>query len=165
MDPENIQGLHNLCVVHVERGKLLEAQACLEKAHELAPSEDYVFRHLQIVQNRITKMKVNNKRTDDSDDYDSKSKVVSNKSIDETERKTQPVVTGDSEEQRYSSRVVNTEPMFVKHVDNTIIDFIDDVHEENTSQEAEIPATEDFKYKTEFPHEATDSDDPSSGMS
>ncbi|KAI4462443.1 tetratricopeptide repeat [Holotrichia oblita] len=129
LDPENIQGLHNLCVVHVERGKLLEAQSCLEKAHELAPNEDYVLRHLQIVQNRIAKLKPNSK-SDETDDYGSKSKVVSNKSIDETERKTRPVVTGDSEEQRYSSRVVNTEPMFVKHVDNTDVDFIDDTYDE-----------------------------------
>lgn len=59
LDPENIQGLHNLCVVHVERGKLFEAQSCLEAAHKMAPGEDYVLRHLHIVQNRISKLQLN----------------------------------------------------------------------------------------------------------
>nr|CAD7590584.1 unnamed protein product [Timema genevievae] len=58
LDPENIQGLHNLCVVYVERGNLLRAEACLLRAHQLAPSEDYVLRHLNIVQTRIHKMQL-----------------------------------------------------------------------------------------------------------
>lgn len=140
---------------------LLQAQACLEKAHELAPGEDYVLRHLQIVQNRIAKMKLNPNEVEDPD-YTSKegSKVVSNKSIDETERKTEPVVSGDTEEQRYSSRVVNTEPLFVKNVDDTdyvASNFVSDVEpkEQNVSR---------FSSKR---HSlvGTDSDDPSSGMS
>lgn len=53
LDPINIQGLHNLCVVYVERGKLVQAQSCLTHAHNLAPSEDYIIKHLQIVQSRI----------------------------------------------------------------------------------------------------------------
>lgn len=159
LDPENIQGLHNLCVVHVERGKLLQAQVCLEKAHKLAPGEDYVLRHLQIVQNRIAKMKLN--PNEETTNYSSKeeSKVVSNKSIDETERKTAPVVSGDTEEQRYSSRVVNTEPLFVQNVDNIEYgdsSFVDeaDVKERNVSK---------FESKKRG-FVGTDADDPSSGM-
>ncbi|XP_072160483.1 protein O-mannosyl-transferase Tmtc3 [Bemisia tabaci] len=57
LEPENIQGLHNLCVVYVERGNLHDAETCLQKAHRLAPNEDYIVRHLKIVQNRIMKMK------------------------------------------------------------------------------------------------------------
>lgn len=57
LDPVNIQGLHNLCVVYVERGKLAKAQECLQHAHQLAPTEDYILRHLQIVQTRIGKLK------------------------------------------------------------------------------------------------------------
>ncbi|XP_022904598.2 protein O-mannosyl-transferase Tmtc3-like [Onthophagus taurus] len=156
LDPENIQGLHNLCVVHVERGKLLEAQTCLEQAHELAPEEDYVLRHLQIVQNRIAKMKLNaDKKLDDVEDDNHRSKVISNKSIDETDRKTQPVVTGDSEEQRYSSRVVNTEPLFVNHVDN-IIDDLDDDDGEGSVERGRQRKLGEF---------GADNDDPSSGMS
>ncbi|XP_055681883.1 protein O-mannosyl-transferase Tmtc3-like [Lutzomyia longipalpis] len=57
LDPVNIQGLHNLCVVYVERGKLLQAQACLKHAHRLAPTEDYILRHLQIIQSRVMRLK------------------------------------------------------------------------------------------------------------
>ncbi len=57
MDPINIQGLHNLCVVYVERGRLAKAHACLMHAHQLAPHEDYIVKHIQIVQTRLTKLK------------------------------------------------------------------------------------------------------------
>lgn len=153
LDPENIQGLHNLCVVHVERGKLLEAQSCLQEAHKMAPGEDYVLRHLHIVQNRISKLHL----AEVDDNPKEKSKVVSNKSIDETEKKTKPVVSGDSEEQRYSSRVVNTEPVFVKNVDN--IDYVD--YSVN-----DVSYTESTEYnRSGWVEAATDRDDPSSGMS
>lgn len=58
LEPENIQGLHNLCVVYVERGNLIEAENCLKRVHMLAPKEDYVLRHLQIVQTRINKIQL-----------------------------------------------------------------------------------------------------------
>ncbi|XP_049764898.1 protein O-mannosyl-transferase Tmtc3 [Schistocerca cancellata] len=58
LDPENVQGLHNLCVVYVERGNLLKAETCLLRAHRLAPEEDYVLRHLGIVQSRINKLQL-----------------------------------------------------------------------------------------------------------
>lgn len=58
LEPENVQGLHNLCVVYVERGNLIEAENCLKRVHILAPDEDYIIRHLQIVQTRIGKSKV-----------------------------------------------------------------------------------------------------------
>ncbi|CAB0009508.1 unnamed protein product [Nesidiocoris tenuis] len=58
LEPNNIQGVHNLCVVYVERGALDRAEACLKQAHELAPKEDYVLRHLAIVQSRIAQSKV-----------------------------------------------------------------------------------------------------------
>ncbi|XP_044255134.1 protein O-mannosyl-transferase Tmtc3-like [Tribolium madens] len=157
LDPENIQGLHNLCVVHVERGKLLEAQECLERAHQLAPGEDYVLKHLQIVKNRIAKMKIN---PDEVEIEKSRSQVVSNKSIDESDQKTRPVVTGDSEEQRYSSRVVNTEPMFVKNVDN--IDYVEEDLEEVEFKEGK---EQNISNKWRHGKVGTDNDDPSSGMS
>ncbi|CAL4067251.1 unnamed protein product, partial [Meganyctiphanes norvegica] len=57
VDPGNVQGLHNLCVVYVERGDLLTAETCLSQAHQMAPQEDYILRHLKIVQARLTKYK------------------------------------------------------------------------------------------------------------
>ncbi|XP_053963201.1 protein O-mannosyl-transferase Tmtc3 [Anastrepha ludens] len=55
-EPHNIQGLHNLCVVFVERKRLARANACLRYAHHLAPHEDYILRHWQIVQQRLQKI-------------------------------------------------------------------------------------------------------------
>ncbi|XP_011185465.2 protein O-mannosyl-transferase Tmtc3 [Zeugodacus cucurbitae] len=55
-EPHNIQGLHNLCVVFVERKRLARADACLRYAHHLAPHEDYILRHWQIVQQRLQKI-------------------------------------------------------------------------------------------------------------
>lgn len=57
LDPVNIQGLHNLCVVYVERGLLMKAHACLQEAHALAPHEDYIIKHLQIIETRLTRLK------------------------------------------------------------------------------------------------------------
>lgn len=55
-DPHNTQGLHNLCVVFVERKWMAKAAACLQYAQRLAPSEDYIGRHLQIVITRLQKI-------------------------------------------------------------------------------------------------------------
>ena len=56
MDPENVQGLHNLCVVYVERGDLIRAEKCFIRATQLAPHEEYIGRHLKIVRQRIGKL-------------------------------------------------------------------------------------------------------------
>ncbi|EDW32805.1 GL10177 [Drosophila persimilis] len=55
-EPQNTQGLHNLCVVFVERKRLAKAAACLQYAQRLAPAEDYIGRHLQIVHSRLQKI-------------------------------------------------------------------------------------------------------------
>merc|ERR1712242_248285 len=55
IDPTHVQGQHNLCVVYVERGLLLEGKECLEKALALAPEEKYIQNHLDIVKKRIIK--------------------------------------------------------------------------------------------------------------
>lgn len=52
-----MQGLHNLCVVYVERGRLAKAHECMIHVRQLAPHEDYILRHLQIVQTRIAKLR------------------------------------------------------------------------------------------------------------
>lgn len=172
LDPVNIQGLHNLCVVFVERGKLLEAQTCLERAHNLAPGEDYVLRHLQIVKNRIAKLRINPNEIEENTNFNSSpgNRLISNNSnqnIDDTDRSTQPVVSQDSDNQRYSSHVVNTEPVFVKNVDDSESDediinsFVEEVSE--TKQIINKPI---IKRKKVPPQKGgTDGDDPSSGMS
>ncbi|KAJ6646633.1 Protein O-mannosyl-transferase Tmtc3 [Pseudolycoriella hygida] len=57
LEPHNIQGLHNLCVVYVERKQLLKAKACLQHANRLAPAETYIGQHLKIVETRIEKLR------------------------------------------------------------------------------------------------------------
>ncbi|CAK9833457.1 Protein O-mannosyl-transferase Tmtc3 [Anthophora retusa] len=68
LDPTNIQGLHNLCVVMVERGKLGLAAQCLEHAAALAPHQDYVHRHLAIVKARISRLPPEQRDTEVFDD-------------------------------------------------------------------------------------------------
>lgn len=53
MEPNNIDAIHNLCVVFVERGYLLEAEKCLAHVHSLAPQEEYILNHLNIVRAKI----------------------------------------------------------------------------------------------------------------
>ncbi|KAL1459085.1 hypothetical protein WDU94_011094 [Cyamophila willieti] len=57
LEPDNIQAMHNLCVVLVERGHLERAEECLKRVHNLSPEEDYILRHLNIVQARLARLK------------------------------------------------------------------------------------------------------------
>ncbi|XP_074489783.1 protein O-mannosyl-transferase TMTC3 isoform X3 [Sebastes fasciatus] len=56
MDPTNVQGKHNLCVVYFEERNLPRAERCLEETLALAPNEEYVRRHLSIVRNKMAAM-------------------------------------------------------------------------------------------------------------
>nr|XP_057930614.1 protein O-mannosyl-transferase TMTC3 [Doryrhamphus excisus]XP_057930615.1 protein O-mannosyl-transferase TMTC3 [Doryrhamphus excisus]XP_057930616.1 protein O-mannosyl-transferase TMTC3 [Doryrhamphus excisus]XP_057930618.1 protein O-mannosyl-transferase TMTC3 [Doryrhamphus excisus] len=58
MDPTNVQGKHNLCVVYFEERDLLRAERCLEETLALAPNEEYVRRHLNIVRGKMAAMSV-----------------------------------------------------------------------------------------------------------
>ncbi|XP_071112558.1 protein O-mannosyl-transferase TMTC3-like isoform X2 [Haliotis cracherodii] len=57
LDPKHVQGNHNLCVVYVEQGDLLKAEKCLVHAHNLAPEEDYIKQHLNIVRRKIQQIR------------------------------------------------------------------------------------------------------------
>ncbi|MED6251379.1 hypothetical protein ATANTOWER_029785 [Ataeniobius toweri] len=56
MDPTNVQGKHNLCVVFFEERDLPRAERCLEETLALAPNEEYVRRHLNIVRSKMAAM-------------------------------------------------------------------------------------------------------------
>lgn len=56
LEPDNVQALHNLCVVYVERGKLIAAEDCLKHVVRIAPHQEYISRHLQYVQTRINNL-------------------------------------------------------------------------------------------------------------
>ena len=53
IEPHHVQGQHNLCVLYVERGMLSEGKICLEKALALAPDEEYIRNHLNIVTRKL----------------------------------------------------------------------------------------------------------------
>ena len=53
IDPTHVQGHHNLCVVMVEQGNLRSALECLKEVLALAPHEDYILRHIKIVETRL----------------------------------------------------------------------------------------------------------------
>ena len=53
MDPGNVQGRHNLCVVYAERGDLLKSEKCLTEVVQMAPEEVYVKEHLNIIRGKI----------------------------------------------------------------------------------------------------------------
>ncbi|XP_048404960.1 protein O-mannosyl-transferase TMTC3 isoform X2 [Stegostoma tigrinum] len=53
IDPSNVQGKHNLCVVYFEEKDLVRAEACLSETLALAPEEEYIHRHLSIVRSKI----------------------------------------------------------------------------------------------------------------
>ncbi|KAI8479479.1 Protein O-mannosyl-transferase tmtc3 [Branchiostoma belcheri] len=57
-EPKNIQANHNLCVVYFEQGDLYRAEKCLAQAHELAPHEDYIVNHWNIVRGKIQQAKM-----------------------------------------------------------------------------------------------------------
>ncbi|XP_041352058.1 protein O-mannosyl-transferase TMTC3-like [Gigantopelta aegis] len=57
LDPKNVQANHNLCVVFVEKGDLLRAEKCLVEVIQLAPNEDYIKQHLNIVRSKIHQIK------------------------------------------------------------------------------------------------------------
>ena len=68
LDGENVQGLHNLCVVMVERGNLLDARECLAKARDLAPHERYIQDHLDIVEKKMEEVVEMRRRSEASED-------------------------------------------------------------------------------------------------
>ncbi|NXA36896.1 TMTC3 protein, partial [Eudromia elegans] len=56
LDPSNVQGKHNLCVVYFEERDLKKAEKCLVETLALAPHEEYIQRHLNIVRSKIASL-------------------------------------------------------------------------------------------------------------
>lgn len=56
LDPNNVQGKHNLCVVYFEERDLVKAEKCLVETLALAPHEEYIQRHLNIVRSKIASL-------------------------------------------------------------------------------------------------------------
>ncbi|KAL9854162.1 LOW QUALITY PROTEIN: protein O-mannosyl-transferase TMTC3 [Geothlypis trichas] len=56
LDPKNVQGKHNLCVVYFEEKDLIKAEKCLVETLALAPHEEYIQRHLNIIRSKIASL-------------------------------------------------------------------------------------------------------------
>lgn len=153
LDPINIQGLHNLCVVYVERGLLAKAYACLKEAHKLAPTEDYIVKHLQIVETRLAKLKAQPSSTREKDlafaDFDPREfggrVMKENKELNFNSLK--------------ASQVGGDKPKIMQSSKDPDI-LLDDSHAADSFQEKH----ENLQRITQNNY-ATDLDDPSSGMS
>ncbi|XP_067118207.1 protein O-mannosyl-transferase Tmtc3-like [Centruroides vittatus] len=48
LEPNNLQSLHNTCVIHLKRTQYQKAADCFYNVSNLYPSVDYVHRHLQL---------------------------------------------------------------------------------------------------------------------
>lgn len=57
LDPGNVQGRHNLCVVYAERGELTRAEKCLTEVVKIAPDQKYVKDHLYIIRGKLAASK------------------------------------------------------------------------------------------------------------
>ena len=55
LEPSNVQAQHNLCVVLVQRGKIEEAEKCLENVLKMAPNADFVKKNLAVLRQRMKK--------------------------------------------------------------------------------------------------------------
>ncbi|XP_069620492.1 protein O-mannosyl-transferase TMTC3 isoform X3 [Ranitomeya imitator] len=67
MDPNNVQGKHNLCVVYFEERDLFRAERCLVETLALAPHEEYIQRHLSIVRSKIMALNTAGQTTPQAD--------------------------------------------------------------------------------------------------
>nr|XP_040240135.2 protein O-mannosyl-transferase Tmtc3 [Anopheles coluzzii]XP_040240136.2 protein O-mannosyl-transferase Tmtc3 [Anopheles coluzzii]XP_040240137.2 protein O-mannosyl-transferase Tmtc3 [Anopheles coluzzii]XP_040240138.2 protein O-mannosyl-transferase Tmtc3 [Anopheles coluzzii]XP_040240139.2 protein O-mannosyl-transferase Tmtc3 [Anopheles coluzzii]XP_049465911.1 protein O-mannosyl-transferase Tmtc3 [Anopheles coluzzii] len=138
LDPINIQGLHNLCVVYVERGKLLQAQDCLSHAHELAPGEEYIGRHLQIVQTRINRLR----QSPDG----SREKEIAFADYD-------PQEFGGRAGRTLSSDSVDLLPSLGNSIVNSNSEEPNGQEDDLSKEDAEVPFGYDNKKKTVLPHQ------------
>jgi protein O-mannosyl-transferase len=137
--------------VYVERGLLAKAYACLKEAHKLAPSEDYIVKHLQIVETRLAKLKAQPSSTREKDlafaDFDPREfggrALRQNKDLNYKSLKTSQV-DGDKPKIMQSSK----DP-----------DILLDSHSTDNFQK------HDNLQRITQNNYATDLDDPSSGMS
>ncbi|KAK1888509.1 Protein O-mannosyl-transferase TMTC3, partial [Dissostichus eleginoides] len=87
VDPTNVQGKHNLCVVYFEERDLPRAERCLEETLALAPNEEYVKRHLSIVRKRLGGVGVDQSESLDSSQSDKRTSGKSTKEISDIEEK------------------------------------------------------------------------------
>lgn len=153
-----------MCVVYVERGRLLQANSCLLHAHQLAPHEDYILRHLQIIETRLSKLRAQK--------YSSKEKDLAFADFDPAEfggNTNKPVIVVDEQINHVSEKTASS-PEFIESRDSSDAQSqaTDDqshsgdsmAHKPNSQQQRN-----NVNSRNNYKIFATDLDDPSSGLS
>uniref|UniRef100_A0A8C5WTF6 Protein O-mannosyl-transferase TMTC3 n=1 Tax=Laticauda laticaudata TaxID=8630 RepID=A0A8C5WTF6_LATLA len=108
MDPNNVQGKHNLCVVYFEERDLLKAEKCLVETLALAPHEEYIQRHLSIVRSKIASLRPGDSSVIQTEKIPSveekKTQSEHLKEIKNEQKKSQTANTNGSKGQRKSKK-------------------------------------------------------------
>lgn len=147
-----------MCVVFVERGRLAQAYSCLMHAHHLAPSEDYILRHLQIIQTRLGKLKTQlapSKEKDlafsdyDPSEYGGTAMIQNNLPNRQHRAKTTTTTT------KTTTATTTTDPIFVEPNDPY----------SDTAEYIQQQVIQQQQQQNNYNNYVTDMDDPSSGMS
>lgn len=144
LEPDNVQGLHNLCVVLVERGRLATAARCLRRAAHLAPREGYIRRHLAIVLQRLAK--------------DSTTQTEQNYQIDTFLKEEDPTFNPKTIDADYLNNEVDKEIVVEEKSQNS------NLFPSNIPIEEEVVRFNGF-LRDQREVLRSDGDDPSSGMS
>lgn len=142
----------------MERGRLAQAYSCLMHAHHLAPSEDYILRHLQIIQTRLGKLKTQL--------TPSKEKERAFSDYDPSEYGGAPMIVQHVVSKRHSKefkRIHRTisDPVFVESMINDPYSDTDEYIQQQVIQQQQQQHSNQNGYQ----NYVTDMDDPSSGMS
>ena len=127
-------------------------------AHHLAPSEDYILRHLQIIQTRLGKLKTQL--------APSKEKELAFSDYDPSEYGGAPMIVENIVPKRHSKELkkhhsTTSNPVFVEP---TINDPYSDT-DEYIQQQVILQQQQQQLKQNNFKNYVTDMDDPSSGMS
>jgi len=53
VQPDHVWARHNLCVVHMKQGDLVQAESCLVQVSQLAPNDTPIQQNLRIVRQQL----------------------------------------------------------------------------------------------------------------
>ncbi|XP_009586399.1 PREDICTED: transmembrane and TPR repeat-containing protein 3, partial [Fulmarus glacialis] len=111
LDPKNVQGKHNLCVVYFEERDLRKAEKCLVETLALAPHEDYIQRHLSIVRSKIASLSATEQSSlpaDGTAAAEEKKKIQNLKEVKNEQKTTQTTVDNNKGHSKNKKRTEKT---------------------------------------------------------
>ncbi|XP_041109863.1 protein O-mannosyl-transferase TMTC3 [Polyodon spathula] len=116
MDPNNVQGKHNLCVVYFEERDLVKAERCLVETLVLAPHEEYIHRHLNIVRGKIAALSAASQQVSPADGASSsavegkKAPLEKGKSDKNTQKPSSPAKKPSESEEQSKKLLEESQP-------------------------------------------------------